>query len=105
MHPTKTPLFAIDCLGATISHVQVFPTHVTYEQKLWREITVAAEMIASVETHAHEHGFVVLKTTSRQRIICMVRRKQAEALCVAIRKHLVGIEHQRQLSSARHYDQ
>jgi hypothetical protein len=105
MRPTKAPLFATDCLGATITHVQVFPTHITYEQKLWREITVAADMIASVEQQVYEHAYVILRTTSRRRIICMVRRKQAEALCAAIRNHLLSVEHQRQLSSARHYDQ
>jgi hypothetical protein len=105
MRPTHIPLFATDCLGATISRVEVFPTHVTYEQRLWRDLTVASHMIASVEQQVYEHAYVILRTTSRRRIICMVRRKQADALCAAIRKHLLTVEHQRQLASARHHDQ
>jgi hypothetical protein len=85
MPPTDTPLFATPCIGATISHVQVFPTHVTYEQRLAGDITVPSGMIASVEQHGHEYGFVILSTTSRRRIICMVHRKHADALCAAIR--------------------
>jgi hypothetical protein len=85
MHQTPTPLYATPCLGPTIAHVQVFPTYIRYEQKLWRDITVAADMIASVEKHVYEHGFVILSTTSRRRIICMVQRKHAAALCAAIR--------------------
>ena len=85
MHPTHTPLFATTCLGATIAHVQVFPTHITYQQRLGRDITVAADMIASVEKHVYEHGFVILSTTTRRRIICMVPRKHVDALYQAIR--------------------
>jgi hypothetical protein len=85
MPPTDTPLFATPCIGATISHVQVFPTHVTYEQRFAGDITVPSGMIASVEQHGHEYGFVILSTTSRRRIICMVHRKHADALCAAIR--------------------
>ena len=85
MSPTKRPLFATRCLGATISHVQVFPTHITYRQRFGDDITVAADMIASVEKHVYEYGFVILSITSRRRIICMVQRKRADALCAAIR--------------------
>ena len=85
MHAIDIPLYATPCLGATIAHVRVFPTHITYEQKLWRDITVTADMIASVEKREYEHGFVILSTTSRRRIICMVQRKHADALCAAIR--------------------
>ena len=48
------------------------------------DISVAADMIASVEKRVYEHGFVILSTTSRRRIICMVQRKHADALCTAI---------------------
>ena len=85
MHSTDTPLFATPCLGATISHVRVFPTHITYQQRFGRDISVAADMIVSVEKRVYEHGFVILSTTSRRRIICMVHRKHADALCAAIR--------------------
>ena len=85
MRSSATPLFATPCLGATIAHVQVFPTHITYQQRLWRDITVAADMVASVEKRVYEYGFVILQTTSRRRIICMVHRKHADALCEAIR--------------------
>jgi hypothetical protein len=85
MHPTHTPLFATTCLGATISHVQVFPMHITYQQRFGRDISVASDMIASVENRVYEYGYVILSTTSRRRIICMVQRKHADALCGAIR--------------------
>ena len=85
MHETVTPLYATPCLGATIAHVQVFPTHVTYQQRLWRDITVAADMIASVEKRVYEYGFVILQTSSRRRIICMVHRNRVDALYGAIR--------------------
>jgi hypothetical protein len=84
MHSTDTPLFATPCLGATIAHVRVFPTHIRYEQKFGRDIAVAADMIASVESQVHEHGFVILSTTSRRRIICMVGKNRADALYNAI---------------------
>jgi hypothetical protein len=91
MPSTTTPLFATPCLGATIAHVEVFATHIRYEQKLWRDITVAVDMIASVERHAYQHGYVILSTTSRRRIICMVDRKRVERLYNAIlRAHLPG---------------
>jgi hypothetical protein len=85
MHSTDTPLFETPCIGATIAHVEVFATHIRYEQKLWRDITVAVDMIASVERHAYQHGYVILSTTSRRRIICMVDRKRVERLYTAIR--------------------
>ena len=85
MRPTNTPLFTTRCLGATIAHVQVFPTHITYQQNFGRDISVPADMIASVEKHVYEYGFVILSTTSRRRIICMMQRKNADALCAAIR--------------------
>ena len=85
IHTIDTPLYATPCLGATISHVRVFPTHITYQQRLAGDITVAADMIASVEQRMYEHGFVILSTTSRRRIICMVRRKRVDALYGAIR--------------------
>src|SRR5262245_6094955 len=84
MHPTATPLFATQCLGAVISHVEVFATHIRYEQKLWSDITVAVDMIASVERHAFQHGYVILSTTSRRRIICVVHRKHVDRLYTAI---------------------
>ena len=85
MRPTKTPLFTARCLGATIAHVRVFPTHIAYEQNFGRDITVPTHMIASVEKRVYEYGFVILSTTSRRRIICMMQRKHADALCAAIR--------------------
>jgi hypothetical protein len=85
MHATDTPLYATPCLGATIAHVQVFPTHITYQQNFGREISVSADMVASVEKHVYEYGFVILSTISRRRIICMVQRKHADALWAAIR--------------------
>ena len=80
MRLTNTSLFATTCLGATISHVQVFPTYVTYQQKFGPDIAVSSAMIASVEERVYEYGFVILKTTSRRRIICMVKPKRAAAL-------------------------
>jgi hypothetical protein len=85
MRHTNTPLFATRCLGATISHVRVFPTHITYQQKLGRDITVAADIVASVEKHVCEYGYVILTTTRRRRIICMVARNCVDALYKAIR--------------------
>jgi hypothetical protein len=85
MHAIDTPLYATPCLGATISHVRVFPTHITYQQNLGRDISVASDTIVAVEKHVYEHGFVILSTTSRRRIICMVQRKHVDALCAAIR--------------------
>ena len=90
MHQTDTPLFATPCIDATIAHVQVFLTHITYQQKLRRDITVASDMIASVEKRGYEYGFVIVRTTSRRRIICMVQRKYANALYAAIRSLLLG---------------
>ena len=86
MHSTDTPLFATPCIGATIAHVHVFPTHIRYEQKFGMDISVEVPMIASVERHTYRDGFVVLSTTSRRRIICMVERKRVNALYTAIRK-------------------
>ena len=99
MHSTDTPLFSTPCIGAIIAHVHVFATHITYKQKLGRDITVAADMIASVEKRVYEYAYVILRTTSRRRIICMVQRKQADALCAAIRNHLLAVEQLHQPSS------
>jgi hypothetical protein len=85
MHQTHTPLFASSCIGATIAHVHVFATHITYQQKLGRDITVAADAIASVEQQVYEHGYVILRTISRRRIICMVARTCVDRLYKAIR--------------------
>jgi hypothetical protein len=85
MHPTDTPLFATPCIGATIAHVHVFGTHIRYEQKWGRDISVAGHMIASLEKRIYEYGFVILSTTSRRRIICMVDRKRVDRLYMAIR--------------------
>src|SRR5215510_13549942 len=85
MPSTDTPLFATPCLGTIISHVEVFATHIRYEQKLWTDIIVAVDMIASVERHAFQHGYVILTTTSRRRIICMVHSKHVDRLYTAIR--------------------
>jgi hypothetical protein len=85
MHATDAPLFATPCIGATIAHVQVFATHILFEQKSGRDISVEVPMIASVERNVHRHGFVILTTTSRRRIICTVDRKRAERLYNAIR--------------------
>jgi hypothetical protein len=85
MHPTTTPLFATDCIGETIAYVHVLPTHIRYEQKHGRDISVPSHMIASVEERVYQNGFVILWTTSRRRIICMVRPKRAAVLCAAIR--------------------
>ena len=84
MHPTDMPLFTTPCLGATIAQVDVFPTHITYQQKLGRDISVEVPMIASVERHTYQNGFVILSTTSRRRIICTVERKRVNALYRAI---------------------
>ena len=85
MHQTPTPLFATPCIGATIAHVHVFPTHITYQQKFGRHITVAADMIASVEKRGDEYGFVILSTTTRRRIICTVATNCVDRLYKAIR--------------------
>ena len=53
-------------------------------------------MIAAVEKRVYDHGFVILSTTTRRRIICMVQRKQADALCAAIRTHLLRVEQRHQ---------
>ena len=92
MPETHNPLFTTPCIGATIAHVHVFPTHITYQQKFGREISVPSDTIASVEKHVYEHAFVILSTTSRRRIICMVHKKRADALCAAIRNHLLAAE-------------
>jgi hypothetical protein len=84
MHSTDTPLFTIACLGPTIAQVDVFPTHIRYAQKAGMDISVEVPMIASVERHAYQYGYVILKTTSRRRIICMVERKRVNALYKAI---------------------
>jgi hypothetical protein len=85
MHPAHTPLYATACIGPTISRVKVFPTHITYQQSLGPDISVPSHTIASVEERVYEHGFVILRTTSRRRIICTVHPKRAAALCAAIR--------------------
>jgi hypothetical protein len=84
MLETDSPLFTTPCIGATIAQVDVFPTHITYQQKLGRDITVTADMIASIERYAYQYGYVILKTISRRRIICMVHRKRVNALYKAI---------------------
>ena len=85
MSRATTPLFATACLGATISHVHVFSTHITYQQTLGPDIWVPSDMIASVEERVYENEFVILRTTGRRRIICMVQPNRAAALCAAIR--------------------
>jgi hypothetical protein len=85
MHSTETPLYATPCLGASIEYVNVFATHIRYEQKGGRDIFVPLNMIASVERNAYQFGFVILKTTPRRRIICMVERKYVDRLYIAIR--------------------
>ena len=84
MHQTETPLFATPCIGATIAHIHVFPTHIRYEQTFGRDISVAVDTIASVEKREHAYGFVILWTTSRRRIICMVVRGDVNRLYKAI---------------------
>jgi RNase P protein component len=84
MPETHTSLFATPCLGATIAHVHVFATHIRYEQKFGRDISVAGHMIASVEKRVYAYGFIILTTTSRRRIICAVERKRVERLYRAI---------------------
>jgi hypothetical protein len=84
MLETDTSLFATPCLGATIAHVHVFLTHIRYEQKFGVDIFVEVPMIASVERHAYRNGYVILWTTSRRRIICMVEKKRVERLYKAI---------------------
>jgi hypothetical protein len=86
MHSIDTPLFATPCIGATIAHVHVFPTHIRYEQKFGRDISVAVDTIALVQKRVYEYGFVILSTTSRRRIICMVDRKRVERVYNAIRE-------------------
>ena len=86
MPRATTPLFSTTCTGATISRVQVFPTHITYQQKLGPDISVPSDTIASVEERVYINGFVILRTTNRRRIICMMHPKRAAALCAAIRE-------------------
>lgn len=85
MRPTNTPLFATDCIGQAVDHVDVFPTHITYRQKFGRDISIGVDMIARVEKREYTDGFVILYTTGRRRIICTVHRKRAEPLYAAIR--------------------
>ena len=85
-------MFATHCIGDAISHVHVFPTHITYQQNFGRDISVSADMIASVKKRVYEHGFVILSTTTRRTIICMVPRKRTDALYTAIRAHLLTVE-------------
>ena len=84
MIPTNTPLYATPCIGATITHVQVFPTHIRYERMFGQDIFVAVDTVASVEKRGHKYGFVILSTTSRRRIICMVGKNHVNALYRAI---------------------
>jgi hypothetical protein len=86
MHQTHPPLLATTCLGAAIARVHVFATHITYEQKFGRDITVAGHMIALVEKWIYEYGFVILTTTSRRRIICMVAKNRVDRLYKAIQQ-------------------
>ena len=76
MHATDTPLFTTPCIGATIAQVDVFPTHIRYAQKAGMDISVKVPMIASVERYAYQYGYLILKTTSRRRIICTVHRNR-----------------------------
>ena len=84
MPRAATPLYTTACTGAVISRVQVFPTHITYQRKIGPDISVPSDTIASVEERVYIHGFVILRTTTRRRIICMVHPKRAAALCAAI---------------------
>jgi hypothetical protein len=84
MLETDSPLFTTPCIGPTIAQVDVFPTHIRYEQKAGRDISVEVPMIASIERHAYQFGYVILSTTSRRRIICTVERKRVNALYRAI---------------------
>src|SRR5688500_5584070 len=86
MRSPNTPLFATPCIGATIAHVHVFATHIRYEQKFGRDISIAVDTIALVQKRVYEYGFVILSTTSRRRIICMVDRKRVDRLYIAIRE-------------------
>ena len=81
-----TPLFETECFGAIITHVKVFPTHITFERQHTRYISLPSHMIASVEARVYEHGFVILWTISQRRIICIVQPTHAAALCAAIRE-------------------
>jgi hypothetical protein len=93
MQTTDTPLFETPCFGALISHVQIFPTHITFQRRFGDDISVPIDMIASVEERVYRNEFVILRTTARRAIICMVRiegagsvrPKRATALCAAIR--------------------
>src|SRR5262245_17452737 len=85
MHSSDTPLFATPCIGATIAHVHVFATHIRYQQQFGRDITVRSDMVASVEKQVYEYGFVILSTTSRRRLICMVARNCVDRLYKAMR--------------------
>ena len=90
--PRTTPLFSTTCTGAVISRVQVFQTHVTYQRVYGADLSVPSHLIASVEEHVYANGFVILRTTDRRRIICMVRPKRAAVLCAAIRNTHCPIE-------------
>ena len=94
MPTTDTPLFETPCYGDLISHVKVFPTHITYQRRFGEDISVLMDVIASVEERIYRNEFVILRTTARRTIICMVRIEgsnlvrpnRAGALCAAIRK-------------------
>jgi hypothetical protein len=92
MPETHTLLFRTPCFGATIAHVHVFPTHITYQQKWGQDITVAAHMIASVEKRVYEYGFVILATASRRRIICMVNRNRVDRLYKALQRCTANLD-------------
>src|SRR5215813_409549 len=85
MPSTATPLFATQCLGAIITHAHVFATHIRYERTSSSDTYILPSMIASVDRHAFQHGYVILTTTSRRRIICIVHRKRVDPLYTAIR--------------------
>jgi hypothetical protein len=95
MHKTDTPLFETECCGPTYAHVQVFPTHVIFQQRHSpKDISIPMELIASVEARICRAEFVTLRTTNRRAIISMVREEghglippnRAAALCAAIRE-------------------
>lgn len=94
MPETNTPLFETECFGYTITHVYVFPTHITFCQKSGRDISVPLRMIASVEEHVYKNEFMILRPTTGRPIICWVRPEgsttiqpnRAAALCASIRE-------------------
>ena len=55
MPRAATPLYTTACTGFSISRVQVFPTHITYQRKIGPDISVPSDTIASVEERVYQY--------------------------------------------------